>query len=75
MAKMTVSISRMSSPGEQAVRDVWKVDFMTFLASGLQIAVLEVDGRGTRGRGEDWANKLFGHVGTIDVDDQILALK
>ena len=48
---------------------------MTFLASGLQIAVLEVDGRGTRGRGEDWANKLFGHVGNVDVDDQILALK
>ena len=65
----------MSSPGQQAAKEEWKVDFTTYLASGLKIAVLEVDGRGAGGRGEDWVNKLFGNVGTVDVDDQIMALK
>ena len=39
------------------------------------MVVLEVDGRGAGGRGEDWSKKLVGQVGVVDVEDQILALK
>ena len=51
------------------------MDFRIFLASGLGVVVLEVDGRGAGGRGEDWMRKLVGKVGVVDVDDHILALK
>ena len=66
---------RISSPGGQMVRDIWQVDFTTFLVSGLNMVVLEVDGRGAGGRGEDWRRQLDGQIGVVDVEDQILALK
>ena len=65
----------MSSPEDQAVKDIWQVDFRTFLASGLGVAVMEVDGRGAGGRGEDWRRDLVRKVGVVDVDNKILALK
>ena len=68
-------LCRLSSPEDQAVKDIWQVDFRTFLASGLGVVVLEVDGRGAGGRGEDWMRELVGKVGVVDVDDHILALK
>ena len=57
------------------VRDLWRLDFTTFLASSMKIVVLEVDGRGAGGRGEDWKRMLERHVGGIDVEDQIDALE
>ena len=57
------------------VRDIWQVDFNTFLAGSMKMVVLEVDGRGAGGRGEDWRRMLVGHVGDVDVDDQIESLE
>ena len=75
MCWILINPCRMSSPWKQAVKDTWKVDYTTFLAAGLGVVVLEVDGRGAGGRGEDWARKLVGQIGVVDVDDIILALK
>ena len=47
----------------------------TVFASGLGVVVLEVDGRGSQGRGEEWRNKLLGRLGEVDVEDQLEAVK
>ena len=69
------NLYRKSSPGGQLVRDVWQVDFLTFLASGLNVVVLEVDGRGAGGRGEEWRRQLDRKVGVADVEDLLVAIK
>ena len=66
---------RISEPGGQLARDLWKMDFTTFLAGSLKMVVLEVDGRGSGGRGEDWMRMLERHLGDVDVEDQIEALE
>ena len=48
---------------------------MTFLASGLNVVVLEVDGRGAGGRGEEWRRQLDRKVGVADVEDLLVAIK
>ena len=57
------------------MRDRWEVDIKTVLAGTRDIVVLEVDGRGSGGRGEEWYRMLVGHVGDLDVEDQIESLK
>ena len=39
------------------------------------MAVLEIDGRGSAGRGEDWLRLLIRKIGDIDIDDQLNGLK
>ena len=53
----------------------WKLDFPLVIASRLRMVVLEVDGRGTQGRGEEWRTGLLGRVGEVDVEDQLEAVK
>ena len=38
--------------------DKWKIDFNTYMASGLSYIVLEVDGYGTGGQGEEHEKKI-----------------
>ena len=57
------------------IKDIWKVDFNTFLAGSTETVVLEVDGRGSEGRGEDWRRMLLSQVGDLDVEDQIESLE
>ena len=45
------------------------------LAGELEVIVLEVDGRGSQGRGEGWRRELVGMVGEMDVEDQLAAVK
>ena len=45
------------------------------LASAIRIAVLEVDARGSNGRGEKWEKEIFGKLGDVDSEDHIQALK
>ena len=70
-----MSLFRISEPGGQIVRDIWQLDFTTFLAGSMKVVVLEVDGRGAGGRGEDWRRMLVSHLGDVDVEDQIFALE
>ena len=53
----------------------WGIGLSTVFASGLRLIVLEVDGRGSQGRGEEWKNKLMGRLGEVDVEDQLDAMK
>ena len=54
-----------SGPGSQLVTSQWKLDFNTFLSSGLGYVVLEVDGAGSSGRGQ--VRKETGRYGNINI--------
>lgn len=62
-------------PGSQLVTDLWKFDMNHVLASGKSFIVLEIDGAGTGGQGE--ANKMMVkyHLGQLEVQDQLDAIK
>ena len=66
---------RISQPGGQLVKDEWKMDITSFLAVSMGMVVLEVDGRGSGGRGEDRMKMLVRKVGVGDVEDQMAALE
>ena len=66
---------RISQPGGQLVKDEWKMDITSFLAVSMGMVVLEVDGRGSGGRGEDKMKMLVRKVGVGDVEDQMAALE
>ena len=68
-------LSLSEDPEEQLVTDAWSLDFVHALASSLKVAVLQVDGRGTSGKGEKWQRQIFGRIGDIDVEDHYLAVR
>ena len=39
------------------------------------VVVLEVDGRGVQGKGQEWRRRLLSWVGEVDVEDQLVAVK
>ena len=45
------------------------------LAGSLNLIVMEVDGRGAGGKGENWRNLLVGSLGEIDMEDQLEAIR
>ena len=62
-------------PGCQQVRQELELSEATYLASQGNI-VLQVDGRGSRGRGEDWRRRLGEEgLGLADVEDQTKSLR
>ena len=65
----------MSEPGGHIIDDQWQLNFNTYLAGTLKMAVLEIDGRGSAGRGEDWLRLLINKIGDIGVEDQLSGLK
>ena len=64
-----------SGPGSQLVTDQWKVDFNTYMASGLSYIVMEVDGYGSGGQGEEHQTKIKNRLGELERLDQMTALK
>ena len=74
-AHLSSPLLRPPQPGAQLVTDRWKFDELTVLAATLNIVVIQVDGRGAAGRGEDWRNLLVGSLGEIDVEDQLEAIR
>ena len=64
-----------SYPGLQLVRQELQLSVGTSLAMQGNV-VLEVDGRGSRGRGERWSRRLAEEgLGLADVEDQKIALR
>jgi len=67
--------NRYAGPGSQLVVDEWKMDFNTFMASGLSYLVLEVDASGSGGQGEDQKVQIKNNLGQLEVQDQLDAAK
>eukprot|EP00095_Tigriopus_kingsejongensis_P005245 maker-scaffold353_size198981-snap-gene-0.31 protein:Tk05245 transcript:maker-scaffold353_size198981-snap-gene-0.31-mRNA-1 annotation:"dipeptidyl aminopeptidase-like protein 6" len=68
-------LNEYSGPGSQLVTDDWKVDFNTFMATKLKYIVLEVDGSGSGGQGQQLMNRVKNSLGQTEVRDQIRALR
>lgn len=64
-----------SGPGSQLVTDKWRVDFNTYMSSGLSYIVMEVDGYGSGGQGEEHETKIKNRLGELERLDQMAALK
>jgi len=67
-----------SSPsvGTQLVTDRYAIDWKTwFGSSGNQLIVMSVDGRGSSGRGERFLHAIHRQLGTVDVTDQLEAVR
>jgi dipeptidyl-peptidase-4 len=61
-------------PASQTVRKTWAPDFNQYLAQQ-GYAVFSVDNRGTPRRGAAFGGALYGKQGTVEVDDQVAALR
>ncbi|GAB2505621.1 S9 family peptidase [Lysobacter humi (ex Lee et al. 2017)] len=61
-------------PASQTVREAWAPDFNQYLAQQ-GYAVFSVDNRGTPRRGAAFGGALYGRQGTVEVDDQVAALR
>jgi len=57
------------------VTDEWKMDFNTYLSSGLSYVVLEVDAGGSGGQGEKKMVEVKNKLGQVEVQDQIDAAR
>ena len=55
--------------------DQWKLGLLVILSDTLGIIVVQVDGRGSAGRGMSWSETLTGAIGDVDVNDQLAALE
>lgn len=64
-----------SGPETQLVVDEWKVDFNTYLSSGLSYVVLEVDASGSGGQGEKKMTEIKNKLGQLEVQDQLDAAR
>ena len=64
-----------SGPGSQLVTDKWRIDFNTYMASGLSYIVMEVDGYGSGGQGEEHETKIKNRLGELERLDQMTALR
>jgi len=64
-----------SGPGSQLVLDRWKIDFNTYMSSGLSNIILEVDGYGTGGQGEEHESMIKDKLGELETADQLTALE
>ena len=55
--------------------DDWKMDFNTYMASGLSYLVLEIDGSGSGGQGEEKVTEIKNKLGQLEVQDQLDATR
>jgi dipeptidyl-peptidase-4 len=72
--KYPVVMYQYSGPESQEVLDKWSVDWQdAFAKAGYVVAC--VDGRGTGGRGRDFCDVVYRHLGYYETIDQLAAAK
>ena len=70
-----IFVLRYSGPGSQLILDKWKIDFNTYMSSGLSYVVLEVDGYGSGGQGEAHETIVKNRLGELEIQDQFTAIR
>uniref|UniRef100_A0A1I7VEA1 Dipeptidyl aminopeptidase-like protein 6 n=1 Tax=Loa loa TaxID=7209 RepID=A0A1I7VEA1_LOALO len=67
---------KYAGPGSQKVTEETKPNTMDmFLATNTKYIVVYIDGRGSGMRGWKYKEPLYGNLGTVEIDDQIEAMK
>ncbi|PIC29718.1 hypothetical protein B9Z55_021217 [Caenorhabditis nigoni] len=62
-------------PNDQNTKDASQIGIEEIVASGQQVAILRIDGRGSGGRGWKYRSAVYGQLGTVEVDDQLNVIK
>jgi dipeptidyl-peptidase-4 len=68
-------VSVYGGPGVQAVFDSWTPNLFWQHLADRGFFVLQVDGRGSSGRGVAWEQRLHQRFGTVELEDQVAAAK
>lgn len=68
--KYPALLYQYSGPGSQQVLDTWGISWETYMASRGYVVVC-VDGRGTGGRGADFAKCTYMNLGVKEAKDQV----
>ncbi|VDM95770.1 unnamed protein product [Thelazia callipaeda] len=75
-AKYPVVVSVYAGPGSQKVTEEMTPNTLDmFLASNVKYVVVFIDGRGSGMRGWKYKEPIYGHLGSVEVDDQLEATK
>jgi len=64
---------RYGGPGSQKVTERFQLGWETYLASSEKIVYASLDGRGTSSRGNRFKYLLYRNLGSIEIEDQLLA--
>lgn len=59
-------------PGSASVSEQFKIDWGTYMSSHNDVVYIRLDVRGARGQGK---KALYRHIGGVEVQDQIAALR
>lgn len=62
-------------PNDQNTKDSSQIGLEEIVASGQQVAILRIDGRGSGGRGWKYRSAVYGQLGTVEVEDQLNVIK
>lgn len=62
-------------PGSQNVNEAFKMNFGIYLAASKDIIFAYVDGRGSGYQGQTMKHHLYHKLGSVEVEDQIVAAK
>lgn len=63
---------RNGRPGSNQITEKFKIDWGTYMSSKNDIVYVRLDVRGAKGQGK---KGLYGHIGGVEVQDQLVALK
>lgn len=72
--KYPVIMYQYSGPCSQLVLNRWELDWLDY-AAAKGFLIVCVDGRGTGGRGKEFASKVYKNLGKYETADQIAAAK
>jgi len=64
---------RYGGPGSQKVTERFHIGWETYLASSESVVYTSLDGRGTASRGNRFKYLLYRKLGSIEIEDQLLA--
>uniref|UniRef100_A0A8R1DNA5 Uncharacterized protein n=1 Tax=Caenorhabditis japonica TaxID=281687 RepID=A0A8R1DNA5_CAEJA len=62
-------------PNDQNTKESTSIGIEEIVASGQQMAILRIDGRGSGGRGWKYRSAVYGQLGTVEVEDQLQVIK
>uniref|UniRef100_A0A158PNN6 Dipeptidyl peptidase family member 1 (inferred by orthology to a C. elegans protein) n=1 Tax=Anisakis simplex TaxID=6269 RepID=A0A158PNN6_ANISI len=75
-SKYPVVVSVYAGPGSQKVNDEFSpFNFHETLASTQKYVVVYIDGRGSGFRGWKYKEPIYGHLGTVEIEDQIETIR
>ncbi|EYB88502.1 hypothetical protein Y032_0246g8 [Ancylostoma ceylanicum] len=64
-----------AGPGPQMASDQFREGYTESLVTSRNFAVVSIDGRGSNGRGWNYRSAIYGALGTVEIDDQIQAIR